>query len=85
MLQRCRNYCSLFSSLLNFYSDERTNFFNNIRNIDENSLHRSDSRISEMLLFGISYFNDTKKKSVLNTTIESILSTKKFDVSLISF
>ena len=51
----------------------------------ENVLSGSDSGISEMLLFGISSFNDTKNTSILNTTIDYILSTKRFDVRLTNF
>ena len=44
----------------------------------------SDSRISEVLLFGNSYFNDTKNTPILNTIIEYIVSTKRFYVPLIN-
>ena len=71
-------YCPIFSY-------ERLIFFNNIRNIDENVLSGSDSRISETLLFGISSFNDTKNTSILNTTTDYILSTKRFDVPFTNF
>ena len=60
-----------------FFSDERSILFNTIRSINENDLSGSDSRISETLLFGISSFNDTKNTSILNTTIDYILSTKR--------
>ena len=64
------------------FSDERSIFFNNIRSIDENVLSGSDPKISDMLLFGISSFNDTKNTSILNTTIYYILSTKRFNILL---
>ena len=67
------------------FSDERSIFFNNIRRIDENVLSDSDPKISDTLLFGISSFNDTKNTSILNTTIDYILSTKRFDVPLTNF
>ena len=67
------------------FSDERSIFFNNIRSIDENVLSGSDPKISDTLLFGISSFNDTKNTSVLNTTIDYIFSTKRFDVPLSNF
>ena len=60
-------------------------FFNNIRSIDENVFSGSDPKISETLLFGISSFHDTKNTSILNTTIDYILSTKRFDVPLTNF
>ena len=50
--------------------------------MDENILSGSDSGISVTLLFDISSFNNTKNESILNTTIDYILSTKKFDVHL---
>ena len=67
------------------FSDERSIIFNNIRSIDENVLSGTDPRISEALLFGISSFNDTKNTSILNTSIDYILSSKRFDVPLTSF
>ena len=67
------------------FSDETSIFLNNIRSIHENVLSGSDSRISGTLLFGISSFSDTKNTSILNTTIDYILSTKTFDVPLTSF
>ena len=67
------------------FSDERSIFFNNIRRIDENVLSDSDPKTSDTLLFGITSFNDTKNTSILNTTIDYILSTKRFDVPLTNF
>ena len=60
-------------------------FFNNIRSIDEKVLTGRDPSVSEMLLFGISSFNDTKNTSILYTTIDYILLTKRFDVPLTNF
>ena len=57
-------------------------FRGKIRSFNENILSRSNSRNSEVLSFGISYFNDTKNTSILNTPIDYIFSTKRFDVSL---
>ena len=67
------------------FSDERSIFFNNIQSIDENVLIRSDPKISDTLLIGISSFNDTRNTSILNTTVYYILSTKRFDVPLSNF
>ena len=50
--------------------------------MDGNILSGSDCRISETLLFGVSSFKDTKNTSILNTKIDYILSTKRFDVPL---
>ena len=67
------------------FSDEGSIFLNNIRSIDENVLNGSGSRISETLLTGFSSFNDTKTTSILNTTLDYIFSTKRFDVPLTNF
>ena len=55
---------------------------NNLQNVKENILDRNCSRLSEILLFGDSSFNDAKNTSILNTTIQYIFDTKKFDVPL---
>ena len=63
-----RLHCPLFS-------DESLILINNILNLN-------DSRFSEVLLFGNSSFNNTKNTSILNTTIEYIVSSKRFEVPL---
>ena len=52
---------------------------------DKNVLSGNDSRISKTLLFGISLFKDPKTTSILNTAIDYILSTKRFDDPLTNF
>ena len=64
------------------YLNERMTLWNNVQNIDENILHRNYSRLSEILLFGDSSFNDAKNTSILNATIQNIYDTKRFDVPL---
>ena len=54
----------------------------NLQNIEENILDRNDSWLSEILLFGDSLFNDAKNASILNSTIQYIFDTKRFDVPL---
>ena len=56
--------------------------WNNLQNIDENILDRNYSRLSEILLFGDSSFNDAKNTSILNVTIQYIYDTKRFDAPL---
>ena len=64
------------------FSDERLILINNIRNIDSNILNLNDSRFSEVLLFGNSSFNNSKNTFIINTTIEYIVSSKRFEVPL---
>ena len=82
--QRHWNYCSL-SPLLPIFFRRKIDFFKQHSRHQWKCLSGSDPRISEMLLFGISSFNDRKNTSILNTTIDYILSTKRFDVPLTNF
>ena len=64
------------------FSDERLILINNICNIDNNILNLNDSIFLEVLLFGNSSFNNTKNISILNTAIDYIVSSKRFEVPL---
>ena len=64
------------------FSDERLILIKNIRNIDSNILNLNDCRFSEVLLFGNSSFNNSKNTFIINTTIEYIASSKRFEVPL---
>ena len=64
------------------FSDESLILIDNIRNMDNNILNLIDSRFLEVLLFGNFSFNNTKNTSILNTTIEHIVSFKRFEVPL---
>ena len=66
---------------LNF-SNERLTLFNKLQSTDGNILSKEDFRISKALLFGDDSFNDVKNSSVLTSSIEYTLSTKRFDVPL---
>ena len=64
------------------YLNERMTLLTNLQNVEENILDRNYSRLSEILLFGDSSFNDAKNTSILNSTIQYIFDTKRFDVPL---
>ena len=64
------------------FSNERLTLFNKLQSTDGNILSKDDSRISKALLFGDDSFNDVKNSSVLTSSIEYTLSTKRFDVPL---
>ena len=65
------------------FSDERFILINNIRNINSSILNLNDFRFPEVPLFGNSSFKNTKNTSVLNITMEYIVSSKRFDVPLL--
>ena len=64
------------------YLNERMTLLTNLKNVKEKILERNYSRLSEILLFSDSSFNDAKKTSILNSTIQYIFDTKRFDVPL---
>ena len=64
------------------YLNERMTLLANLQNIEENIFDRHNSRLSEIILFGDSSFNYAKNISILNSTIQYIFDTKRFDVPL---
>ena len=59
------------------FLNERMTLLINLQNGEENILHRNYSRVSEILLFDNSSFNDAKNTSILYSTIQYIFDTKK--------
>ena len=49
------------SPLLSHHLNESMKLLNNLQNIEENNLDKNDSRVTEMLLFDDSSFNNAKK------------------------
>ena len=70
--------------LLHFsnYSDEGRILLEGLQSIGEKIHDKSDSQITELLLFGVSSNNDASNTYILNATIQCILATKRFDVPL---
>ena len=67
------------------YSDEGRTLLEGLQSIGENIHDKSDSQITELLLFGVSSNNDASNTYILNATIQCILATKRFDVPLTYF
>ena len=63
------------------FSDESLFLINRIRNIGNNILNLNYSRFLDVLLFGNSSFNNTNNASILNTTIEYIVLSRRFEVA----
>ena len=68
-------YCSL-------YSNERLAFLNAIKNIDMSILQQSDPKLTNVLLFGDTSFDNNKNTFIFNATIDYIISTGRFDEPL---
>ena len=54
-------------------------FLNNLQSVEEDIFDRNNSRLSEILLFGDSLFNNAKNTSVLNPAVRYIFDNKRFD------
>ena len=67
---------------LNF-SNKRSYFLNTIGIIDSNILTRSDSQVTETLLYSDSNSNHITNTLILNATIDFLIATKRFDASLL--
>ena len=59
--------------------EERRTLLDNLQSAGENIHVKNDSRISKLLLFGISSRNDALNTCILNATIQYILATKRFE------
>ena len=64
------------------YFEERLVLLNTIKNTDMSKLKQSDSKFTSILLFGKTSFDNNKNTFVFDTTIDYIISTRRFDESL---
>ena len=65
------------------YSNERSTFLNNIRNINWHIFDENDLQITETLLYGDSFLDDKSNTLILNVTIDFLFVTKRFDVNFL--
>ena len=65
------------------FSNERSTFLNIIGSIDRNILTRSDSQVTETLLYGNSNSNNITNTLILNATIDFLIAAKRLDRSLL--
>ena len=59
---------------------ERKTLSNNIKSVLPNILEQSDSFINSVLFFGVTSLDDSPNTIMLNTTINYITSTERFDL-----
>ena len=65
------------------FSNEGSTFLNIIGSIDRNILTRSDSQVTENLLYGDSNSNNITNTLILNATIDFLIATKSCDASFL--
>ena len=59
-------------------------FLNKIRNINHGILELSDTIMSKTLLFGESLLSDSANTLILNSTIDYVVATKRFDDPIVT-
>ena len=64
------------------YSDERLTLLSKIRNTNPNILENTNSQITELFLYGDKNFTASTNFVILSSTIEYILTVKRFDEPL---
>ena len=63
-------------------TNERSTFLNIIGSLDRNILTRDDSQVTETLFYGDSNLNNITNTLILNATIDFVIASERFDISL---
>ena len=66
-----------------FFNKERSTLLRNLKDINEKLLDKSDSTLTNILLFGDASMDNNTNKAILNTVIDFILASKRFEDSLV--
>ena len=66
------------------YTNERMTLLNKIKSINCSILESSDAAVTKILLFGDNTFSDSPNTLTLNSTIEYIISTQRFEGSILN-
>ena len=64
------------------FSNQRLTFINKIKDIDKRIFDKNDSLITQTLLFGDEKLSITDNKSILEATIQFLISSARFDSPL---
>ena len=59
------------------YLQQRVTLFNTIGRIDPNILDLNNAKLTEMLLFGKTFFNKMNITNILDATIKNLIQTKR--------
>ena len=66
------------------YTNERMTHLNKIKSIDCSISEFSDGVVTKIILFGDSTLSDSSNTRILNSAIDYIISTKRFDDSILT-
>ena len=76
---------SLFLLQGTIYSNERVTLLNKIENISYGILELSHTIMTKTLLFGDSSLSDSINTLILNSTIDYVIATKRFDCPVLNY
>ena len=65
------------------YSNERLTFLNITRNTDRNILNKNHLKVMETFLYGDSPYDGTNNTLTINGTMELLIASKRFNVTLV--
>ena len=82
--QDCLNPLCFCGNEIETYTNERMILLNKIKSINCSILEFSDAVVTKILLFGDSTLSDSCNTLILNLTIDYIMSTKRFDGSILT-
>ena len=77
------NVWNLFLQCPNFFAEINT-LLNKITNINSNTLNKAEATITKTLLFDNSNYFDEVKLKILNASINFVLTTRRFNESLLN-
>ena len=66
------------------YTNERLTLLNKIKSINCSILESSDAAVTKILLFGDNTLSNSSNTFILNSTIEYIISTQRFEGSILT-
>ena len=66
------------SCVANFFSEQRTKFLENLKNLDNTLLTHRDDELLQILLYGSHKFSSSVNNKILSLNIEFLESTKRF-------
>ena len=75
---------SLFLLHCPAYSNEKMTFLNKIKNINYHTLEYGDTIMTKTLLLGDSLLSDSTNTLILNSTLDYVIATKRFDDPIIT-
>ena len=73
-----------YSTVLITQTKQKEDFMNKIKSINCSVLESSDTAVTKIILFGDNTLSNSSNTRILNSTIEYVISTQRFEGSILS-